>query len=100
MRFSQGDGRTRESIGAIRHVFLEAGHDGPTVLARMASRADLPEPSYVLHSSPGRAHIFWRVTGFGPEQVEVQRQLARELDTDPAATSRFDSRAARQVPSR
>src|SRR5262249_18490549 len=27
--------RTRESIGAVRHVFLEADHDGPLVLARI-----------------------------------------------------------------
>lgn len=79
--------RTRDSIGAIRHVFLEADRDGPAVLARIAARSDLPEPSYVLHSSPNRVHIFWRVTGFERDQVEVlQKQLARELDTDPAAT--------------
>jgi hypothetical protein len=79
--------RTRDSVGAIRHVFLEADRDGPTVLARIAARSDLPEPSYVLHSSPNRVHIFWRVTGFAPNQVEaLQKRLAGELDTDPAAT--------------
>lgn len=79
--------RTRDSVGAIRHVFLEADRDGPTVLARIAGRSDLPEPSYVLHSSPTRVHVFWRVTGFEPHYVEVlQKRLARELDTDPAAT--------------
>ena len=79
--------RTRESIGAVRHVFLEADRDGPIVLARAAARSDLPEPSYVLHSSPNRMHVFWRVSEFGPELVEaLQKQLAGELDTDPAAT--------------
>jgi RepB DNA-primase N-terminal domain len=79
--------RTRDSVGAVRHVFLEADHDGPVVLARIGARSDLPEPSYVLHSSPNRVHIFWRVTGFEAEQVErLQKQLARELGTDPAAT--------------
>jgi len=79
--------RTRESIGAIRHVFLEADRDGPVVLARIAARSDLPEPSYILHSSPNRVHVFWRATGFGPPQVEaLQKSLARELDSDPAAT--------------
>jgi hypothetical protein len=57
--------RRREAIGEVRHVFLEADHDGPGVLARMAARADLPAPSYVLHSSPNRVHIFWRVRGLG-----------------------------------
>jgi hypothetical protein len=79
--------RTRDSIGAVRHVFLEADHDGPAVLARIAAHSDLPDPSYVLHSSPNRVHVFWRVTGFEPEYVEaLQKRLARELDTDLAAT--------------
>ena len=79
--------RTRECIGAVRHVFLEADHDGSVVLARIAGRPDLPKPSYVLQSSPNRVHVFWRATGFGPTHVEtLQRQLAHQLETDPAAT--------------
>jgi hypothetical protein len=57
------------------------------VLAKVADRSDLPEPSYILHSSPNRVHIFWHVNGFEPEQVEAQqKRLARELGTDIAAT--------------
>ncbi len=79
--------RTRDAVGAIRHVFLEADEDGPAVLERIAARTDLPEPSYVLHSSPGRVHVFWRVTGFDADHVEaLQKGLARELGTDSAAT--------------
>jgi hypothetical protein len=80
--------RQRRAIGAIRHVFLDADHDGPAVVAAIAARADLPPLSYVLHSSPKRVHVFWRVAGFTIDQVEaLQQQLASELDTDPAATS-------------
>ena len=44
--------------------------------------ADLPPPSYVLHSSPGRVHVFWRVRGFDADAVEtLQKRLARELRT-------------------
>ena len=79
--------RTRESVRAIRHVFLEADHDGSQVLAAIGLRRDLPPLSYVLHSSPNRVHVFWRVIGFTIEQAEVlQKQLARELGTDVAAT--------------
>jgi hypothetical protein len=79
--------RTRESIGAIRHVFTEADREGPRVLATVHARRDLPPPSYVLHSSPNRLHVLWRVKGFSPAHVErLQKQLARELGTDPAAT--------------
>ena len=55
---------------------------------RIATRADLPPPSYLLHSSRHRVHVFWRVTGFDIPRVEaLQKQLARELKTDTAATS-------------
>ena len=79
--------RTRDAIGAVRHVFLDADHDGSAVLSRVEARRDLPIPSYVLHSSPNHVHVFWRVTGFDRDSVErLQKQLARELQTDPAAT--------------
>lgn len=79
--------RTRDAIGAVRHVFLDADHDGSAVLARLEARSDLPSPSYVLHSSPNHVHIFWRLAGFDHPSVEnLQKHLARELQTDPAAT--------------
>lgn len=79
--------RTRDAIGAVRHVFLDADHDGPAVLSRVEARCNLPSPSYVLHSSPNHVHLLWRVTGFDHNSVELlQKQLARELQTDPAAT--------------
>ena len=59
----------------------------PRSCARVDARRDLPTPSYVLHSSPNHIHVFWRVTGFDNDLVErLQKQLARELQTDPAAT--------------
>lgn len=79
--------RTRESIGAVRHVFLDADQNADRVLDAIATRLDLP-PSYVVQSSNGRAHMMWRVEGFGVERVEaLQKHLARELGTDIAATS-------------
>jgi hypothetical protein len=79
--------RTRDAIGAVRHVFLDADDDGPAVLSLIDARRDLPRPNYVLHSSPNHIHVFWRVEGFDAAMVErLQKQLARELATDPAAT--------------
>jgi hypothetical protein len=47
----------------------------------------LPPLSYVLHSSPNRIHVFWRARHFTIEQAErLQKHLAGELGTDPAAT--------------
>jgi hypothetical protein len=79
--------RTRDAIGSVRHVFLDADIDGSAVLLRIQARTDLPRPSYVLHTSPDHVHIFWRATEFDHGLVErLQKQLARELGTDPAAT--------------
>jgi hypothetical protein len=52
--------RTRDAIGAVRHVFLDADHDGLAVLSRVEAGRDLPIPSYVLHSSPNHIHVFCR----------------------------------------
>ena len=83
-----GRSRTRDAIAAIRHVVLDVDRDGPRVLADLAVRRDLPTPSYVLHTSPARVHLLWRVQGFGAERVEaLQRRLARQLGADAAATS-------------
>lgn len=83
-----GRSRTRRAISAIRHVFLEVDADGVGLLASLTTRPDLPPPSYVLHSSPGRLHVFWRARDFECSEVELlQKRLARELETDGAATS-------------
>lgn len=84
----QRKARTREAIGEIRHVFLDADRDGPAVLAAIAARADLPAPTCVVHTSPNRLHVLWRVTGFSKEGVAaLQRHLAADLGTDKAAVS-------------
>jgi hypothetical protein len=80
--------RTREAPGQIRHVFLDADKGGDGVLKAIGARRDLPLPSYVIRSSPGRLHLLWQVTGFTKESAEAaQKQLAGELGTDKAATS-------------
>lgn len=84
----QRKARTRDAIGDIRHVFLDADRDGPAVLAAIQARQDLPPPSFVLHTSPNRLHVLWRAAGFMREEVEaLQKRLAVELGTDKVATS-------------
>jgi hypothetical protein len=79
--------RRREYVLDIRHVFLDADHAAQDVLDAIET-ADLPQPSYVLRSSPGRAHVFWRVNGFSCDTVEaLEKHLARRLGTDAAATA-------------
>ncbi|HEY3382590.1 MAG TPA: DNA-primase RepB domain-containing protein [Vicinamibacterales bacterium] len=80
--------RTRQAVRAVRHVFLDEDEDAPRVVERLATRTDLPALSCVVHSSPGRLQILWRVRGFSPEGVErLQKWLAPEVGADPAATA-------------
>ena len=86
--YRPGRSRAREAVSTVRHLFLEEDRDGPGLLAALSTRADLPPASYVLHSSPGRMHVLWRVQDVTPVSIErLQKQLARELSTDCAATS-------------
>lgn len=86
--YRPGRSRAREAVTQVRHLFLEEDVDGPGLLAALSTRPDLPPPSYVLHSSPRRVHVLWRVTDIAPSRIErLQKQLARELLTDRAATS-------------
>jgi hypothetical protein len=80
--------RTKDAIATIRHIFIDADHDGQRVLDQIGIRDDLPRTSYVLQSSPGRIHVFWRASDFTPPDAErLQKVLARQLGTDQAATS-------------
>jgi hypothetical protein len=80
--------RRREVVRDIRHVFLDADHAAQDVLDAVEGSNQLPGPSYVLRSSPGRAHVFWRATRFSCDAVEaLEKHLARRLGTDPAATA-------------
>jgi hypothetical protein len=80
--------RRRSAIRTVRHVFLDADAHAARILAAVEARTDLPPLSYLLHTSPNRAHLFWRVSGFTVDRVEeVQKRLAGELGTDPAATA-------------
>jgi hypothetical protein len=80
--------RRREAVSEIRHVFLDADRSDQEVLDAINAATDLPSASYVMRSSPGRAHLFWRVSRFTRATVEaLQKHLARKLDTDLAATA-------------
>lgn len=80
--------RTRLDVAGVRHVFLDLDQDAPGVLRQLDRRSELPAPSYVVHTSPKRAHLLWRVRDFNTSSAErLQKQLAADLDGDPAATA-------------
>jgi hypothetical protein len=80
-------GRTKEDVAVIRHVYLDFDHDGTAAVQSLFRRRDLPVPSYVVSTSPGKWQVSWRVEGFAKDKAEdLQRALAREMGADPAAT--------------
>lgn len=79
--------RTKADVAAVRHVYLDFDDHGTEAVERLLKRADLPQPNYLLSSSPGKWQVVWKVEGFGKEQAEeLQRSLARDTGADPAAT--------------
>ncbi|HEY1760643.1 MAG TPA: DNA-primase RepB domain-containing protein [Bryobacteraceae bacterium] len=80
-------GRTKADIGVIRHVYLDFDERGTEAVENLLKRSDLPQPNYLLSSSPGKWQVVWKVAGFTKDQAEeLQRGLARETGADPAAT--------------
>jgi hypothetical protein len=80
-------GRTKTDVAAIRHVYLDFDERGTEAVERLMKRTDLPQPNYLLNTSPNKWQVVWKVDGFTKDQSEeLQRGLARETGADPAAT--------------
>ena len=77
--------RTRDAIGAIRHVFLDADRDGAAVLTGSPRARFADEPSCVLTSSGTVPHLLACEWVRGDAGREAPAQLALELGTDAAA---------------
>lgn len=79
--------RTKEDIESIRHVYLDLDHGGQQALHSVRTSGLVPEPNYVLTSSPGKFQVIWKVEGMTLDEAEgLLRVMAREFDGDPAAT--------------
>src|SRR5439155_26914433 len=52
-------GRTREDVGAVRHVYLDLDEGGEATLEKLLARSDLPKPNHVLTTSPGKYQVVW-----------------------------------------
>jgi hypothetical protein len=79
--------RTKDDIVAIRHLYVDLDHQGPAALAAVQQSNLVPQPNYVLSTSPAKFQVIWRVEGFTPENAEaLMRAMARKFGADPAAT--------------
>ena len=92
----QARGRTRADIAVVRHLYLDFDNDGTKAVERLQNREDMPQPNYVVNTSPDHWQVSWRVQGFGKEQAEeMMRGMVREFGADPAAT---DSSRVMRIP--
>jgi hypothetical protein len=56
-------GRTKADVGVIRHIYLDFDDHGTEAVERLLKRPDLPQPNYLLNSSPDKWQVVWRVEG-------------------------------------
>jgi RepB DNA-primase from phage plasmid len=88
--------RTKEDIVAIRHLYVDLDRDGSTALAAIDKSALVPPPSYVLHTSPDKYQVIWKVEDIALTEAEAMlHAMARQFDGDHAAT---DSARVLRVP--
>ena len=79
--------RTKDDVAEIRHVYLDFDDNGTAAVQTLLKRNDVPQPNYLVNSSPDRWQVVWKVEGFANEDAErLMRYLVSETGADPAAT--------------
>ena len=79
--------RTKESIAAVRHLYLDLDTDGEARLASLRVSDAVPTPNAIVSTSLGKYQVLWRVDGFTLEQQEsALKLLAVTFGGDPACT--------------
>jgi hypothetical protein len=79
--------RTKESIAAVRHLYLDLDTDGEARLASLRASDAVPPPNAIVSTSLGKYQVLWRVDGFSIEQQEsALKLLAVTFGGDPACT--------------
>ena len=81
--------RTKDDVAEIRHVYLDFDDNGTAAVQALLQRQDVPQPNYLVNSSPDKWQVVWKVEGFAQDEAEpLMRHLVRETGADPAATDR------------
>jgi len=77
--------RTKADVDQIRHVYLDFDEDGTAAVRKLLQRTDVPEPNYLINSSPGRWQVIWKIEGCAKgEAEEIERGLVADTGADPA----------------
>jgi len=79
--------RTKDDIETIRHLYIDLDHDGSAALEGIKNSDMVPQPNYVLNTSPEKFQVVWKAEGVTLEEAEaLQHAMVREFGGDPAAT--------------
>jgi hypothetical protein len=79
--------RTKDNIKNIRHIYVDLDTQGDQALDAIRNAAEVPAPSFVLDTSPGKHQVVWRVAGINQNEAEsLLRILANQFEGDRAAT--------------
>jgi hypothetical protein len=79
--------RTKGDIETIRHVYVDLDHGGAAALEEIKNSDLVPQPNYILNTSPEKFQVVWKAEGFTLEEAEaLQHAIVREFGGDPAAT--------------
>src|ERR1700741_3090689 len=79
--------RTKGDIETIRHVYVDLDHGGSAAVDEIKNSDLVPQPNYVLNTSPDKFQVVWKVEGITLEEAEaLQHAMVREFGGDPAAT--------------
>ena len=77
--------RTKADVDQIRHVYLDFDEDGTAAVRKLLQRTDVPEPNYLINSSPDKWQVIWKIAGCSKEQAEaIERGLVADTGADPA----------------
>lgn len=79
--------RNKEHIALVRHLYLDIDTDGNARLAAVRASNEVPKPTAILSTSPGKYQVLWRVNGFDfSRQEQTLKTLAMAFGGDPACT--------------
>ena len=79
--------RTKVDVDQIRHVYLDLDENGQDALIKISESAVVPEPSYVINTSPDKYQVIWKVADISAAEAEaLQKVMVMEFGADRAAT--------------
>jgi hypothetical protein len=91
--------RTQEDITETRHLYLDFDDNGAAVVQALLKRDDVPQPNYLVNSSPDKWQVVWKVEDFANEDAErLMLYMVRETGADPAARTVAGSYAFQASP--